>query len=190
MNIYRDIEIKEGQNWAKRINVALQEADILLVIFTDRMKIKSFLHGIRNRLFQSVHPATPERKCGLRSKSIFLFVSELICPNTMHDIQGVSIGAGEVYKVLKTKIESGSEPVVDEDHPVFKLLAPISDLVMQTLGTGNGRVSKQRASPNKRLHCIELFTKFPRPVSSETYPERKLIIRTSTRPVFRRTAST
>ena len=28
-------------------------------------------------------------------------------PDTMHDIQGVSIGADEFYKVLKTKVDSG-----------------------------------------------------------------------------------
>ena len=61
LNIHRDVEIKEGQNWAKQIDTALQEADILLVIFTDRMKNESFLYGIRNRLFQSVHSAKPER---------------------------------------------------------------------------------------------------------------------------------
>jgi len=51
-------------------------------------------------------------------------------PDTMHDIQGVSIGADDVYKVLKTKVDSGVEQLLDEDHPVVKLLTRISDLVM------------------------------------------------------------
>jgi len=67
LNIHRDAEIKEGQNWAKQIDTALQEADILLVIFTDRMKNESFLYGIRNRLFQSVHSTKPEGARGVRA---------------------------------------------------------------------------------------------------------------------------
>jgi len=67
LNIHRDVEIKEGQNWAKQIDTALQEADILLVIFTDRMKNESFLYGIRNRLFQSVHSTKPEGARGVRA---------------------------------------------------------------------------------------------------------------------------
>ena len=105
----------------------------------------------------------------------------------MHDIQGVSIGGDEVYKVLKTKIESGSEPVVDEDHPVFKLLARLSDLVMQTLGTGNGRASKSTRVAKQASALYRIIHEYLQGrVSSETYPERKLIIRTSTRPDFGR----
>ena len=45
LSIYRDIEIKEGQNWAKQIDTALQETDILLVIFTERMKMSHSYTG-------------------------------------------------------------------------------------------------------------------------------------------------
>ena len=102
----------------------------------------------------------------------------------MHDIQGVSIGADEVYKVLKTKLDSGVEPVLDEDHPVVKLLTRISDLVMQTLGTNLGKSTRivKQASMLYRIIHEHLQGR----ISSETYPERKLIIRTLTRPSFGR----
>jgi hypothetical protein len=62
----------------------------------------------------------------------------------------------DVYKVLKTKIDSGVEPVLDEDHPVVKLLARISDLVMQTLGTTNlgksTRIAKQASILYRIIH--------------------------------------
>jgi len=34
LSIYRDVEILEGQNYAKAIDAALNKSDILLVIFT------------------------------------------------------------------------------------------------------------------------------------------------------------
>jgi hypothetical protein len=186
LNIYRDIEIKEGQNWAKQIDVALQEADILLVIFTDRMKMSHSYTGYEIGYFN--RSIQQRRKGNAGFDRIYIpFCIGADVPDTMHDIQGVSIGADEVYKVLKTKIEIGSEPVVDEDHPVFKLLARLSDLVMQTLGTGNGRASKSTRVAKQASALYRIIHEYLQGrVSSETYPERKLIIRTSTRPDFGR----
>jgi hypothetical protein len=186
LNIYRDIEIKEGQNWAKQIDVALQEADILLVIFTDRMKMSHSYTGYEIGYFN--RSIQQRRKGSAGFDRIYIpFCIGADVPDTMHDIQGVSIGGDEVYKVLKTKIESGSEPVVDEDHPVFKLLARLSDLVMQTLGTGNGPASKSTRVAKQASALYRIIHEYLQGrVSSETYPERKLIIRTSTRPDFGR----
>jgi hypothetical protein len=186
LNIYRDIEIKEGQNWAKQIDVALQEADILLVIFTDRMKMSHSYTGYEIGYFN--RSIQQRRKGSAGFDRIYIpFCIGADVPDTMHDIQGVSIGGDEVYKVLKTKIESGSEPVVGEDHPVFKLLARLSDLVMQTLGTGNGRASKSTRVTKQASALYRIIHEYLQGrVSSETYPERKLIIRTSTRPDFGR----
>ena len=163
LNIYRDIEIKEGQNWAKQIDVALQEADILLVIFTDRMKMSHSYTGYEIGYFN--RSIQQRRKGSAGFDRIYIpFCIGADVPDTMHDIQGVSIGADEVYKVLKTKIESGSEPVVDEDHPVFKLLARISDLVMQTLGTGNGRAIKIHAHRQTSVCIVSNYSRiFARP---------------------------
>ena len=186
LNIYRDIEIKEGQNWAKQIDVALQGADILLVIFTDRMKMSHSYTGYEIGYFN--RSIQQRRKGSAGFDRIYIpFCIGADVPDTMHDIQGVSIGGDEVYKVLKTKIESGSEPVVDEGHPVFKLLARLSDLVMQTLGTGNGRASKTTRIAKQASALYRIIHEYLQGrVSSETYPERKLIIRTSTRPDFGR----
>ena len=136
LNIHRDVEIKEGQNWAKQIDTALQEADILLVIFTDRMKMSHSYTGYEIGYFNRSIQQNPKGPAGFERIYIPFCVGADI-PDTMHDIQGVSIGADDVYKVLKTKVDSGVEQILDEDHPVVKLLTRISDLVMQTLGTTN-----------------------------------------------------
>ena len=178
LNIHRDIEIKEGQNWAKQIDVALQEADILLVIFTERMKMSHSYTGYEIGYFNRSIQQRPKGPAGFERIYIPFCIGADV-PDTMHDIQGVSIGADEVYKVLKTKVDSGLEPVLDEDHPVFKLLARISDLVMQTLGTTNGRASKSTRIAKQASALYRIIHEYLQGrVSSETYPERKLIIKT------------
>src|SRR6476660_4645434 len=186
LSIYRDIEIKEGQNWAKQIDTALQETDILLVIFTERMKMSHSYTGYEIGYFNRSIQQNRRGSAGF-DRIYIPFCIGADVPDTMHDIQGVSIGADEVYKVLKTKIESGVEPVVDEDHPVFKLLARISDLVMQTLGTGSGRATKSARIAKQASALYRIIHDYLQGrVSSETYPERKLIIRTLNRPSFGR----
>ena len=184
LNIHRDVEIKEGQNWAKQIDTALQEADILLVIFTDRMKMSHSYTGYEIGYFNRSIQQNPKGPAGFERIYIPFCVGADI-PDTMHDIQGVSIGADDVYKVLKTKIDSGVEPVLDEDHPVVKLLARISDLVMQTLGTTNLGKSTRIAKQASILYRI-IHEYLQGRISSETYPERKLIIKTLSRPSFGR----
>ena len=184
LNIHRDVEIKEGQNWAKQIDTALQEADILLVNFTDRMKMSHSYTGYEIGYFNRSIQQNPKGPAGFERIYIPFCIGADI-PDTMHDIQGVSIGADEVYKVLKTKLDSGVEPVLDEDHPVVKLLTRISDLVMQTLGTTNLGKSTRIAKQASLLYRI-IHEYLQNRISSETYPERKLIIKTLSRPSFGR----
>jgi hypothetical protein len=89
----------------------LNEADILLVIFTDRMKMSHSYTGYEigyfNRSIQ-LHP-----KGGAGFDRIYIpFCIGADIPDTMHYIQGVSVKTNEVYKILKTKIEGGAEPTV------------------------------------------------------------------------------
>src|ERR1700722_20877331 len=184
LNIHRDVEIKEGQNWDKQIDTALQGADILLVIFTDRMKMSHSYTGYEIGYFNRSIQQNPKGPAGF--ERIYIpFCIGADRPDTMHDIQGVSIGADEVYKVLKTKLDSGVEPVLDEDHPVVKLLTRISDLVMRTLGTTNLGKSTRIARQASLLYRI-IHEYLQGGISSETYPERKLIIKTLSRPSFGR----
>jgi TIR domain len=184
LNIHRDVEIKEGQNWAKQIDTALQEADILLVIFTDRLKMSHSYTGYEIGYFNRSIQQSPKGPAGFERIYIPFCIGADI-PDTMHDIQGVSIGADDVYKVLKTKVDSGVEQILDDDHPVVKLLTRISDLVMQTLGTTNLGKSTRIAKQASMLYRI-IHEYLQGRISSETYPERKLIIKTLSRPSFGR----
>ena len=68
---------------------------------------------------------------------------------------------------------------------MVKLLTRISDLVMQTLGTTNLGKSTRIAKQASILYRI-IHEYLQGRISSETYPERKLIIKTLSRPSFGR----
>jgi hypothetical protein len=175
--IQRDVEIKQGQNWARAIDTALDEADILLVIFTERMKLSHSYTGYELGYFN--RSVQQRAKGGAGFPRIFIpFCIGADIPESMHYIQGVSIGADDVYKVVRTRIDSGTEPTVGDEHPVFKLLSRISDLVVSVL---NLPQPPQLSTPASALYRI-IHEYLQSRVSSETYPERKLILRTATRP--------
>ena len=183
--IFRDVEIKEGKNYARAIDEALDKADILLVVFTERMKATHSYTGYEIGFFNRSIKQRPVGGAGV--ERIFIpFCIGADIPDTMHYIQGVSVDADEVYKVTKTRIDTGAEPSVGEGHPVFKLLARISELVMQVVSSeGKNLVARQQTStlavPASKLYKI-IHDYLQSRISSETYPERKLIIRTPKRP--------
>jgi TIR domain len=183
--IYFDIEIKQGKNYAKAIDEALDEADILLVIFTDRMKMSHSYTGYEVGYFNRSIQQHPKRGAGFDRIYIPFCIGADI-PDTMHYIQGVSVGSNEVYKILRTKLDGRTDPVVDEDHPVFKLLTRVSQLVVQIVSSpdadfGKGSRSIKLEKPASALYLI-IHEYLQSRVSSETYPERKLIIKTAKRP--------
>jgi hypothetical protein len=146
LSIYRDIEIKEGQNWAKQIDTALQETDILLVIFTERMKMSHSYTGYEIGYFN--RSIQQRRKGSAGFDRIYIpFCIGADVPDTMHDIQGISIGADEVYKVLKTRIIRYSNY-----WPVFQTSS------RKHLERGAVTLKNPRVSRNKQRRCIESST--------------------------------
>lgn len=181
--IYRDIEIKQGQNYATAIDEALDQADILLVIFTERMKMSHSYTGYEVGYFNRSKRQHPVGSTGLERIYIPFCIGADI-PDSLHYIEGMSIGKDEIYKVLKTNIQGGTN--VDADHPVSKFLTRISDFVMQIVkfDDANFGASKRIVnleSPASQLYRI-LHEYLQSRIWSETYPERKLIIRTAKRP--------
>jgi hypothetical protein len=180
--IDRDVEIKTGENWIRAINKALDNADILFVVFTDRMKLSHSYTGYEIGYFNRSVEQSPKGGGGFDRFYIPFCIGADI-PETMHDIQGIPVAANEVYKVLKTKVEAGREIAVEEGHPVFKLLTRISDLVLQVLGRPAGQINLKQ--PAAQLYRV-VHEYMQGRVSQETYPERKLIIRSATRPEITR----
>ena len=181
---YRDVEIREGNNYAKAIDEALNKADILLVVFTERMKMSHSYTGYEVGFFQRSIQEQPVSKAGFRRIYIPFCIGAEI-PDTMHYIQGVSVEKTEAYKVLKTSVVSGIEPAIDTGHPVYRLLQRIAELIIRTVGPVKGGFAPERIvkleRPASALYKI-IHEYLQGRISSETYPERKIIIRSATRP--------
>jgi TIR domain len=187
LSIYRDVEILEGENYARAIDAALNKSDILLVIFTARMKTSHSWTGYEVGFFQRSIQVQPIGSAGFKRIYIPFCIGAEI-PDAMHYIQSISVEKNEAYKVLKTSIEAGVEPVIDEGHPIFKLLTRISDLILKTMGPSPRRgFGQQPRSVKLTSHASVLYRiihdYLQGRISSETYPERKFVIKTTTRPI-------
>jgi hypothetical protein len=107
--------------WGWQIDVALQEADILLVIFTDRMKIV-IPTQVTKLVISMVHSATPEGSAGF--DQIYIpFASELMYP---HDARY----PGRIHRRDRSQSSQNEDrervrTCRRRDHPVFKLLASL-----------------------------------------------------------------
>lgn len=182
--IYRDLEIKQGQNYATAIDEALDKADILLVIFTERLKMSHSYTGYEVGYFNRSKRQHPTGSAGFERIYIPFCIGADI-PDSLHYIEGVTVGKDEIYKVLKTNVQGGVN--VGADHPIYKFLARISQFVMQIVkfddaDFGDRKRTVNLEAPASQLHRI-IHEYLQSRVWSATYPERKLIIKTAKRPV-------
>jgi hypothetical protein len=187
--IYRDVEIRQGKDYAAAIDKALDRTDILLVIFTERMKMSHSYTGYEVGYFNRSKQQHSIGAAGFERIYIPFCIGAEI-PDSLHFIEGVTVDKDEIYRVLKTKVESGVELAIGKDHVVFKFLARISDLLMQMVSTADsdfGGTARQvnLSAPASQLYRI-IHEYLQGRISSETYPERKLVIRTSKRPTIGR----
>lgn len=187
--IYRDIEIKQGKDYAEAIDKALDETDVLLVVFTERLKMSHSYTGYEVGYFNRSKLHHPIGGAGFERIYIPFCIGADI-PDSLHFIEGVTVEKDEIFKILKTRIESGVEPTIGKDHVVFKFLARISDLLMQMVSTEDpdfGGTARQvnLSAPASQLYRI-IHEYLQGRIWSETYPERKLVIGTSKRPTIGR----
>jgi hypothetical protein len=174
VEIFRDVGISQGANYQSKIDEQLDRADVLLVLLTDRLKpsfsytgdeIGFFRRSIRNR----------PKIYGNIDRVILPVCIGANNPDTLHYIQSVQIDPDKVFKI--------DNP--DTAHnPAATLLDSISGIVLSVLGiprspTQDGRLSNS-ASRLYSLFCGYLQGR----VSSETFPERKIIIRMDKPPVI------
>jgi hypothetical protein len=167
VKIFRDVGIPQGTNYQTTIDEQLDSADILLVLLTDRLKpsfsytgdeIGFFRRSIRNR------------------PNIYADIDRVIIPvcigahnpDTLHYIQSVQIDADKVFKI---------DNIDTAQNPAAALVHSISEIVLNVLNiprspTQAGRLSNS-AARLYRLFCEYLQGR----VSSESFPERKVIIR-------------
>ncbi len=167
VRIFRDVGIPQGTNYQTTIDEQLDSADILLVLLTDRLKpsfsytgdeIGFFRRSIRNRpkIYAEIDRVIIPVCLGAHN------------PDTLHYIQSVQIDPDKVFKI---------DNIDTAQNPAATLLHSISEIVLNVLNiprlpTQDGRLSSSAA----RLYS--LFCEYLQGrVSSESFPERKVILR-------------
>jgi hypothetical protein len=178
LEVWRDAEIKLGANWVSAIDTALDSADVLLVLFTERMKASHSYTGYEIGYFNKSKQQRPQN-AGLDRIYIPLCVGAEI-PDTMHYIQGIKIAKDDVVKIIKTSDSDLKANELKEDHPLYKLLDRISSLVVPAKSKrehAGQLIAESAADLYKAIHEY-----LENRVSSETFPERKIVIRTDATP--------
>jgi hypothetical protein len=176
--IKRDVDIKQGKNWVQSIDEALDEADILLVVFTNKIKLSHSYAGYEVGYFKN---SIQNRRLGSggcnRIYIPFRIGDEM--PESMQVVQNVMISAANVY--APTDASNVNDVVIKTKSSVVKLLNLLHDFVIRSDDGGSERQRPKLDGRDTELYNIATGY-LQNCVSAQTYPERKLIIRTPTKP--------
>jgi hypothetical protein len=173
VDIFRDVGIPQGADYHNTIDAHLDGADILLVLLTDRLKpsysytgdeIGFFRHSILNR------------------PKIYLDINRVVIPvcigadnpDTLHYVQSIQIDPKKVFSI--------KDAAAATQNPAATLLHSISDIVVSILGIPQSQSLEDRLSTSA-TRLYGLFSEYLQGrVSAESFPERKIIIRTEAPP--------
>jgi hypothetical protein len=155
----------------------LDTADVLLVLFTERMKASHSYTGYEIGYFNK-SKQRPQID-GLDRIYIPLCVGAEI-PETMHYIQGIKIEKDDVVKIIKTSDSDLNAKELGKDHPLNRLLDRIANLVAPDNEKRDDVAKLIAGSAHDLYKSIHEYLE--NRISSETFPERKIVIRTDTTP--------
>ncbi|MBP0112567.1 toll/interleukin-1 receptor domain-containing protein [Bradyrhizobium vignae] len=187
VKVFRDVgSIGKGSDYRTVITNALDEADILLVILTDRLKPSFAFPGFEVGYFARSLEERPKIHGNIPRRILPISIGAAN-QTTLDYLQAIKIDENHIFTVPGM---SAAEP---SPNPVFALLADISataDAVLGRHGGASGGVSKQDelwrqklVSSAARLYsCIQVYLESR--VSSETYPERKIILHSDAPPMI------
>src|SRR6266567_4670749 len=190
VDIFRDVGIPQGANYQTTIDAHLDSADIRLVLLTDRMKPSYSYTGYEIGFFRRSIQNRPKIFSDIDRVIIPVCVGAS-SPEALHYVQSVQIDSDKIFKfsdaTIKTK-NSESDKEAGGENPALTLLNSISGMAMNILGnviTDGNRAAAQARLLNSASRLFVLFCEYLQGrVSSESYPERKIIIRTDTPPVI------
>ena len=189
--VFRDAgSIAHGSDYRTVITNALNGADILLVLLTDRLKGSFAFPGFEVGFFTHSLQDRP-RIYGNIDRKILPVCVGAETPSALDNLQKIKVEESQVYRVPpqseRSDLPGGSS------NPIFKLLANISETADAVIGSRRtraaGGVSRQDEQWRQKLtasairlnNCIQAYLESR--VSSETYPERKVVIHTDAPPV-------
>jgi hypothetical protein len=178
VEIFRDVGIPLAANYQTTIDQQLDGADILLVLITDRMKPSYSYTGYEVGFF---------RRSILNRPKIFGDIDRVIIPvcigadspDALHYVQSIQIDPDKVFKIAA--VDTAEE---GDQNPATTLLNSIAGIVLDILGIQpSAAINARLMNSASRLYGVFRGYLQGR-VSSETFPERKIIIRSDAPPAL------
>ena len=191
VSVFRDVgSIGKGSDYRTVITNALNAADILLVVLTDRLKPSFAFPGFEVGFFARSLDERPKIYGNIDRKILPVCIGA-DSPSTLDYLQAIKVDEDQIVKVSTQSTGAGLPG--GSSNPVFALLANISetaDAVLGKRGGAGGGVSKQDEQWRQKLttsaarlnNSIQAYLESR--VSSETYPERKIVVHCDTPPVI------
>jgi TIR domain len=186
--IFRDIRIHEGDDYRADIENNLDAADIMIVLLTDRLKAGYAYPGFELGYFKRSIQARRFIYPGLDRFVIPLCIGSEI-PDTMHYIQGIEIKKEDIFAISTDRKDDKTDLLVpsrdEQANPVYKLFDRIASIVASISGKKLSNDDARAIRQNMREAAAELYKYvieyLQGRVASETFPERKIVIRCSKR---------
>jgi hypothetical protein len=176
--------IKLGDDFRSAIDKGLDEADILLIVFTNQQKGSHSYTGYEVGYFSSSKAQRPFITDGIERAIIpFCLGSEF--PDTAEYMQGVEIHPNDVFSFIAdiTSFATDRPKKPDDDNPVLKLLMRIAEIATSLTGFGADQAALRSNIRDSAQRLYEtIFSYLQTRVYSESFPERKIIIRAGVLP--------
>ena len=179
--------IRQGANWREVINDRLDSADVLLMISTGQPKESFEFPGYEIGYFsRSIKGRSPRDGTG---RQVIPLVIGGATPSAVLDIQGVIIKPDDVLSVVPGDLASEDKFLerLGEDNPFRKMLRQLRDVVTTMadikLSDDDLRVLDKNINDCASRLYRKAFAYLQDRIYSESYPERKIIIRTALPPL-------
>jgi TIR domain len=181
--------LADGDDFKKEINDRLDKADILLIVSTGQRRDSHDFPGYEIGFFSHSIRGQPD-VAGIPRKIIPLVIGGKT-PTAVLDIQGVIIGRDDIlnFEVSPGNLSSEAKFLqsIADDNPFKKLLRQIRDSVLKRFGAqiSDDDLDDLNKSINEcagRLYK-KVFAYLQGRIYAESYPERKLILRTALPPL-------
>ena len=183
-----DSELKLGVDWRSRLEEALADADVLLIVATGRQKFSHSYTGFEVGFF-SASKRIREKMRHFTSERLIIPIGVLErIPEALSDIESLNLtGALTPFLVDEDTLKNRQRFLdsLETDvakNPLMKLFMRLKEVV-QTLHPFDDDFAedfrKKAKESAKRLYMI-FFDEFQRRVFIEKYPERKIIVRLPT----------
>lgn len=194
VKVFRDVGISKGADYRKVIHSELDSADILLVLLTDRMKPSYAYPGFEVGYFVRSLTERPEIAPNIPRVLIPICIGATN-PVTMNYIQAISVSKDQLFEIADTAASASSAALPpDDQNPIYSLLTSLTQIVDRVLGPGvsattsglskTDAVLRQKLSTSAGKLYASVRAYLEGRISSEKYPERKIVIRTDQPPVL------